>query len=55
MRPKAWPEDALTLMFGEVKDKFGRIKTIDTERSLEEIKRPLSTYQETEDERDQEK
>ena len=42
-------------LFGEVRDKFGQIKTIDTERSLEEIKRPLSTYQETEDERDQEK
>ena len=55
MRPKAWPEDAQTLMFGEVRDKFGRIKTIDTERSLEKIKRPLSTYQETEDERDKKK
>lgn len=42
-------------LFGEVRDKFGQIKTIDTERSLEEIKRPLSTYQETEDERDQAK
>lgn len=55
MRPKAWPEDALTLMFGEVKDKFGQIKTIDTERSFTEMLRPLSTYWETEDERDQEK
>ena len=30
-------------------------KTIDTERSLEEIRRPLSTYQETEDEGDKKK
>ena len=55
MRPKAWPEDARTLMFGEVRDKFGQQKTIDTERSFTEILRPLFTYRETKDERDKKK
>ena len=55
MRPKAWPEDARTLMFGEVRDKFGQQKTIDTERSFTEMLRPLFTYQETKDERDKKK
>lgn len=55
MRPKAWPEDAQTLMFGGVRDKFGLQKTIDTERSFTEMLRPLFTYRETKDERDKEK
>ena len=55
MRPKAWPEDAQTLMFGEVRDKFGLQKTIDTERSFTEMLRPLFTYRETKDERDKKK
>ena len=55
MRPKAWPEDARTLMFGEVRDKFGQQKTIDTERSCTEMLRPLFNYRATQDERDKKK
>ena len=51
MRPKAWPEDAQPFVRGG-QGQVRTTKTIDTERPLEEIRRPLSTYQETEDERD---
>ena len=51
MRPKAWPEDAQPFVQGG-QGQVRTTKTIDTERPLEEIRRPRSTYQETEAERD---